>query len=151
MAFQRALWHSGLTYQQICFNCHALVQYTDHNLDFRAWYPDGFVYCPKCREPLRHSETFAIDANGQRVYADPPKPGTSPLPPVTPLAGGPRRTPIPAAPVASSPVPDKLVPVAPTPPSGAVGNEIAFCSKCGRQYTKGANNFCYSCGNKLVD
>ena len=147
MAFQRALWHSGLTYQQICCNCHALIHYTDENLDFRPWFPDGFVYCPKCREPLRHSETFALNANGQPANVTPP--GKSPLPPVTPLADGPRRTPIAAAPVASAVVPANLVPVIQTPPAGAVGNEIAFCSKCGRQYTKGENNFCYSCGNKL--
>ena len=147
MAFQRALWHSGLTYQQICCNCHALIHYTDENLDFRPWFPDGFVYCPKCREPLRHSETFALNANGQPANVTPP--GKSPMPPVTPLAGGPRRTPIPAAPVAGDPIPANLVPVAQTPASGTVGNEIAFCSKCGRQYTNGENNFCYSCGNKL--
>ena len=48
MAFKRALWHSGLTYQQTCYHCRTLVRYTDYNLDFRPWYPDGFVYCPNC-------------------------------------------------------------------------------------------------------
>ena len=63
MAFKRALWHSGLTYKQTCEKCSTTVQYTDELLDFRPWYADGFVYCPKCKAPLRHRETYAIDAD----------------------------------------------------------------------------------------
>ena len=62
MAFKRALWKSGLTYQQPCRSCRTIVTYTDDVLDFRPWYPDGFVYCPKCKTPLRHNEMFAINA-----------------------------------------------------------------------------------------
>ena len=62
MAFKRAQWHSGLTYQQSCRECKTLVTYTDEILDFRPWFADGFVYCPKCNTPLRHSETYAINA-----------------------------------------------------------------------------------------
>ncbi len=61
MAFKRAEWHSGLTYQQTCGNCSTVVTYKDDVLDFRPWYADGFVYCPRCHSPLRHRETFAID------------------------------------------------------------------------------------------
>ena len=69
MAFKRALWHSGLTYQQTCYHCRTtVVRYTDYNLDFRPWYPDGFVYCPNCRGPLRHNELYAIKEDGTPVY-----------------------------------------------------------------------------------
>jgi len=61
--FKRANWHSGLTYEQTCDSCKTVVRYTDHKLDFRPWYADGFVYCPKCEKPLRHRETYAIDKN----------------------------------------------------------------------------------------
>lgn len=62
MAFKRALWHSGLTYRQECHTCHTVIEYDDYKLDFRPWFADGFVYCPKCQTPLRHNENFAINA-----------------------------------------------------------------------------------------
>ena len=59
--FTRANWHSGLTYKQTCPECKTTVTYKDDKLDFRPWYPDGFVYCPICKKPLRHNETYALD------------------------------------------------------------------------------------------
>lgn len=64
MSFQRAQWHSGLTYQQTCKNCGTKIRYTDESLDFRPWYADGFVVCPKCKANIRHSEAFAINPDG---------------------------------------------------------------------------------------
>ena len=61
MGFQRAQWHSGLTYRQTCHSCKATIEYTDDILDFRPWFADGFVYCPQCRTPLRHNENLAIN------------------------------------------------------------------------------------------
>ena len=61
MAYQRASWHSGLTYSQVCSQCKTKVTYMDDKLDFRPWYADGFVYCPTCRTPLRHKEEYAIN------------------------------------------------------------------------------------------
>jgi len=61
MGYTRANWHSGLTYQQTCHECKKILQYPDHNLDFRPWFPDGFVYCPRCKSPLRHNEMYAIN------------------------------------------------------------------------------------------
>ncbi|MBE7064551.1 MAG: zinc ribbon domain-containing protein [Ruminococcaceae bacterium] len=61
MGFKRAEWHSGLVYRQICEECKTGVEYMDDKLDFRPWYPDGFVYCPRCKTPLRHSEKYAVD------------------------------------------------------------------------------------------
>lgn len=60
--FTRANWRSGLTYRQVCPLCKTVVVYMDDKLDFRPWYPDGFVYCPECTKPLRHSESYAIRA-----------------------------------------------------------------------------------------
>ena len=104
MAFKRALWHSGLTYQQTCRTCRTAVRYTDHSLDFRPWYADGFVYCPKCQTPLRHNEAYAINEDGTPYFQTAPQ---------------------------------------------AAGGSVAYCSKCGRQYTPETDHFCPSCGNKL--
>ncbi len=60
--FKRAEWRSGLTYRQTCDQCRTVITYMDDKLDFRPWYPDGFVYCPNCQKPLRHSERYAINA-----------------------------------------------------------------------------------------
>lgn len=62
MGFKRAEWHSGLTYEQTCDQCKTVVRYMDDRLGFRPWFADGFVYCPTCNKPLRHSEDFAIDS-----------------------------------------------------------------------------------------
>ena len=61
MGFSRAKWHSGLTYRQTCQTCNSIVEYTDHKLDFRPWYPDGYIDCPRCKTHLRHNESFAIN------------------------------------------------------------------------------------------
>ena len=68
MGYQRAQWRSGLLYRQICETCRGTVTYTDHCLDFRPWYADGFVDCPTCGTHLRHNERYAIDANGNPLY-----------------------------------------------------------------------------------
>lgn len=83
MAFKRALWHSGLTYRQTCDACGTVVQYTDHNLDFRPWFADGFVYCPKCKKPLRHGEHLAIDNDGRQQETIVLDPNTRTSPSVT--------------------------------------------------------------------
>lgn len=61
MAYSRAQWRSGLTYQQTCSKCNTQITYMDDKLDFRPWYADGFIYCPRCTTPLRHNEVFAIN------------------------------------------------------------------------------------------
>ena len=70
MAYQRAMWHSGLTYKKICEGCRTVVKYTDYNLDFRPWFPDGFVYCPTCNKPLRHSEGNAVEGVRRPIEVD---------------------------------------------------------------------------------
>lgn len=62
MAYQRAKWHSGLTYEQVCATCNTTFRYTDEILDFRPWYADGYVDCPVCKCHLRHNEKYAIQS-----------------------------------------------------------------------------------------
>ena len=83
MAFKRATWHSGLTYVQTCEKCHTKVTYMDTILDFRPWYADGFVYCPTCKTPLRHSEHYAINRPAQQVNVD-----MTTAAPTAPVQGG---------------------------------------------------------------
>ena len=71
MGYQRANWHSGLTYRQICETCKATVTYTDHELDFRPWYADGFVDCQICGSHLRHNEKYALPVIGVPNVAAP--------------------------------------------------------------------------------
>ena len=126
MSFQRALWHSGLTYKQTCPKCHAVTQYQDDKLDFRPWYADGFIYCSRCRAPLRHNEAYAIDAEGNYLNTTPPAAPAAPAAPVAPAA--------PAAPVAAAPIAE---------------GSTAYCKNCGRPYIVGDAKFCNGCGNKL--
>ena len=81
MGFKRAEWRSGLTYQQVCKTCNNVMTYMDDKLDFRPWYPDGFVYCTVCKTPLRHNENYAIN----RPYTPTP---TYSAPMYTPPASG---------------------------------------------------------------
>ena len=61
MGYQREKWHSDLTYERTCYECQAIVHYTDHALDFRPWFADGYVDCPRCGTHLRHNEKYAIN------------------------------------------------------------------------------------------
>ena len=121
MAFKRAMWHSGLTYQQTCSHCRMVVRYTDYNLDFRPWYPDGFVYCPRCRGPMRHNELYAINPDGTPMY------------------------PQPYVPMQAPPAP------APTQMTGTPGPQpgTQYCPNCGKQYVIGRDQFCSACGRRL--
>ncbi len=159
MGYKRAEWHSGLTYQQTCENCKTIVQYTDYSLDFRPWYADGFVYCPRCRTPMRHNENYAIDA------APPSEPVKIPVPSQAPAAPAPapaaEPAPVPAYTVAPSeqsqdvyaPIPEPIVEPAPDPvpapipdPAPAPGRS-AFCTACGNKFAPD-DRFCPMCGNK---
>ena len=85
MGFKRAEWRSGLTYQQLCKTCNNVMTYMDDRLDFRPWYADGYVDCPKCKTHLRHDEKYAlgneqakprvVDAAVKNTPANLPEPG----------------------------------------------------------------------------
>ena len=175
MGFQRAQWHSGLTYQQTCPTCKTVLQYTDYSLDFRPWYADGFVDCPKCKTHLRHNESYAIDTRQSKIVAAPtPEPALAPAPEPTPEPV-PEPAPAPEQPAYSvslaeqagtapvlvaEPAPtDVPAPVAETPayavnlseqparlaPTPAV--KPLFCTYCGNKFGEN-DRFCAMCGTK---
>lgn len=39
-----------------CEYCKTKFDYKYNDVGYRMWYPDGFVYCPNCKKPLRHSD-----------------------------------------------------------------------------------------------
>ena len=123
MAFKRALWSSGYTYQISCPYCGTSFQYTDRQLDFRPWYPNGFIYCQRCRKPLRHHEIHAIHPDGTPVYSSIAEAEQA----VYAGFAGTQPYAQPAQPQASA----------------------SYCTKCGRPYNAGTDHFCSGCGNKL--
>lgn len=133
MAFKRALWRSGYTYRRQCEYCGVDLYYQDSQLDFRPWYPDGFVYCPACRRPLRHNEIFATFPDGTPVYRTQQEADTA-IPVGYYQAMGIAPPPSAATPVASAP---------PAPP------ETVACPSCGRVCRKGYDRFCSGCGRAL--
>lgn len=74
MGYQRAKWHSKLTYRQTCWKCSTTFTYRDDVLGFRYWFPDGFVYCPACKATVRHQESYAIDELAERIARSVKKP-----------------------------------------------------------------------------
>ncbi len=43
-----------------CEYCMCTFEYHIRDLGYRAWYPHGFVYCPRCRRPLRHRLEYRV-------------------------------------------------------------------------------------------
>ena len=125
MGYKRANWHSGLTYVQTCEECKHIVQYTDFQLGFRPWYPDGFVYCTRCQTPLRHHERYAISSDQQPNYQQNVNFEQS----------------APAENAQSAPV-DNVV----TPPP-QTNSLAAFCTGCGKKFND-EDRFCSGCGKK---
>ena len=41
-------------YRIKCEYCGCVFEYAQEDLGYRPWYRHGFVYCPKCKKPLRH-------------------------------------------------------------------------------------------------
>lgn len=123
MAFKRALWTSGLTYRITCPNCRTVTDYTDKQLDFRPWFPDGFIYCPRCKKPLRHNEIYAIDRGGEPVYDN--------------LAE------------ARQSIKDGYYSAIGVDPQAAAPSGRGFCTECGREYVRGRDRFCSGCGKRL--
>ena len=134
MAFKRALWTSGYEYRATCPQCRTNFSYRDNQLDFRPWYPNGFVYCPKCRQPFRHNEIYAVNPDGSRVY----KSQTDANNAVNVGYYG-----------ATGVSPEQMQHQQPQNQTYAPDQNVVFCSKCGRPHTRGVDVFCSSCGNKL--
>lgn len=134
MAFKRALWTSGYNYQITCPYCRTMTVYNDRQLDFRPWFPDGFVYCPRCRKPLRHSEIYAIHPDGTPVYNNVAEANQS-------IRDGYYN----ACGINRPPQGQGYQ----QPPYQQPQPNQAFCPNCGRGYVVGRDHFCSGCGNKL--
>ncbi len=132
MGFKRAEWKSGLTYEQTCKNCGVKITYMDDKLDFRPWFPDGFVYCPRCKTPLRHNENLAInrpeEVHISMLTPDAPKEEINMVPEAYALSGAP------------------IPPATTTPPTSKVPIPM-FCRHCGKQFRED-DRFCSGCGAK---
>ena len=154
MSYQRVTWHSGLTYRAVCPNCRNYTTYTDYQLGFRAWFPDGFVYCGVCRRPIRHHENNAINPDGSPYF---PFPIRTPPPPGYVAYSIESLRLYPQYPNEQANAQPDVQPNAAQQPAanpGAGGNIPAdkrFCHVCGRAYIRGQATFCTACGTKLVE
>jgi len=64
------------TFHCRCEYCYFEFDYHTYDLGHRAWYPHGFVYCPRCHKPLRHKLEYEVIK-----YAQPQQP----VPPANPV------------------------------------------------------------------
>ena len=48
------------TFHCRCEYCYFEFDYHTYDLGHRAWYPHGFVYCPRCQKPLRHKLEYEV-------------------------------------------------------------------------------------------
>ena len=135
MSYKRQLWSSGYEYHIRCPYCGTPSKYTDRDLGYRSWYPNGFIYCPHCRKPLRHNEIYAVHPDGTPVYRTQEEANQSVQ------NGYLQATGYPAAAMA----PHTAAPAG----SNGVAPGIAYCTNCGRQYKLGQDHFCAGCGKKL--
>ena len=39
-----------------CPKCGALIEYLGHDVSIHKRFPRGYVYCPKCRNPIAHDK-----------------------------------------------------------------------------------------------
>lgn len=141
MGFQRAGWHSGLTYQQTCTTCKTVLQYTDYSLDFRPWYADGYVDCPKCKTHLRHNENYALG-----------NPAPQPQAVETPVQEQPAYTvsleeQASVAPVQEAPAEQPAYAVDLAQQTGSAQALPVFCTGCGNKFGEN-DRFCAQCGSK---
>ena len=134
MTYKRQLWTSGYEYRVRCPYCGTHISYNDRQLGYRSWFPNGFVYCPGCRRPIRHNEFFAVKPDGSPVFRTQEEANRSVYDGYNRALG---LDPTRAAPSSA----------ASSAPGGT--ESVAFCTKCGRQYRKGYDKFCSGCGNKL--
>ena len=51
------------TFHCKCEYCYYEFNYHTYDLGHRAWYPHGFVYCPRCQKPLRHKLEYEVLTN----------------------------------------------------------------------------------------
>ena len=69
------------TFHCRCEYCYYEFDYHTYDLGHRAWYPHGFVYCPRCQKPLRHKLEYEV-INGIPANQYPQVQPQQPVPPV---------------------------------------------------------------------
>ena len=69
------------TFHCRCEYCYYEFDYHTYDLGHRAWYPHGFVYCPRCQKPLRHKLEYEV-INGIPANRYPQVQPQQPVPPV---------------------------------------------------------------------
>nr|MBQ6241222.1 hypothetical protein [Lachnospiraceae bacterium] len=141
MSYKRQLWSSGYDYIIRCPYDGTSIKYRDRDLGYRAWFPNGFVYCPRCRKPLRHNEIYAVYPNGSPVYRTQEEANLAIVNGYRRAMGMPDLDSLPAQTNAQA------APASAPSPAPAAG--VAYCPDCGRQYRKGLEHFCSACGKKL--
>lgn len=101
------------TFHCRCEYCYFEFDYHTYDLGHRAWYPHGFIYCPRCKKPIRHRLEYEVIKNpvyaqqynqsqvtaSTAVVAAPAAPVAAPVPAATPAAPAPA----PEAPAAPAP------------------------------------------------
>lgn len=48
-------------YKVKCEYCGAVIEYGKKDIGWRPWFPKGYVYCPKCKKPIRHHEANKVE------------------------------------------------------------------------------------------
>lgn len=118
------------TFHYRCEYCYFEFDYHSYDLGHRAWYPHGFVYCPRCKKPLRHrlenevitNPTYAQPGAYQSVPVAAPIPAAPVAPVAAPAPVAPAAAPV--APVAAQPAPAPAAPAAaPAPEAPAPAQE----------------------------
>ena len=85
------------TFHCRCEYCYFEFDYHTYDLGHRAWYPHGFIYCPRCKKPIRHRLEYEVIQNpGYAQTYQQPAPAPVAAAPVAPA-------PAPAAPAAPAP------------------------------------------------
>ena len=138
--YKRQMWTSGYEYRVRCPRCGTYMSYTDRQLGYRSWFPNGFIYCAGCRQPIRHNEIFAVHPDGTPVYKTPAEADAAVVTGYNRALGVPQANA--AAPAAYA---------APAQSAPAPAEGFAFCPHCGNRHEKGKDKFCRLCGAKLEE
>ncbi len=62
------------TFHCKCEYCYYEFDYHSYDLGHRAWYPHGFVYCPRCQRPLRHKLEYEVKEGSAELQPAAPAP-----------------------------------------------------------------------------
>ena len=63
-----------------CEYCYFEFDYHTYDLGHRAWYPHGFIYCPRCNRPIRHQLEFEVRGKEAPIAGATPAPAPAPAP-----------------------------------------------------------------------